>query len=217
MLLLGFPSLLCRFASLFLDPLLRDVFYAMVTKNTGLFLLFCDSLVYYISWRSLLLHLFLPGGDYSFVLACLDVVSDTLDAVGCLRATCWSCLVTKLSPASTSSSLCGCGWGKISRMYNVLRGNLYHIWQHYPVDGCQEYDWHDFLGSFSNLRCKFDMCSGKHIFQKNFKEEFIPHIAVLQVFTQLNWTPAIFTISLCLKWVIMVSSLILQLFMGIGN
>lgn len=46
--LLGFSSLLCRFASLFLDPLLTDVFYATVTKDTGLFLAFCDSLVYYI-------------------------------------------------------------------------------------------------------------------------------------------------------------------------
>lgn len=139
---------------------------------------------------------FFLGGDDSFVLGCLDVVSDTLSAVGCLRANCWSGLVTKLSPASTSSCVHGCGWGKISRMYNVLRGNLHHIWQHYPVDGCQEYEWHNFLGSFSDRRCKFDMGSGKQIFQKNFKEEFIPHIAILQVFTLLNWTPAIFTISL---------------------
>ena len=106
------------------------------------------------------------------------------------------CLVTRLSPASASSCLYGCGWGKISRAYNVLRRNLYSIWQHYPVDGCQEYDLYRFLGSFSDLRCKFDMYSGKHVLQKNFKEEFIPHISILQVFTLLKWTPDTFTVSL---------------------
>lgn len=164
----------------------------MVSKTVGLFLLFSDTLVCYSSWRSLLLHLF-P--------LCFEV-SDTFNAVGCARATCWPCLGTKLSPVSTHSFLHGRGWGKRSRMYNVLIRNLYHIWQHYCIDGCQEYDWHDFLGSFSHLRYKFDMYSGKHIFKETFKEKFIPYIAVLQVFTLLNWILAIFTISLCLTWVI---------------
>lgn len=129
-------------------------------------------------------------------------VSVTFNAVGCFRATCWSCLGIKLSPASTHSCLHGRGWGKRSRMYNVLVEKLYHIWQHYSIGGCQEYDWHNFLRSFSDLRCKFDMCSGKHIFQENFEEEFIPYIAVLLVFTLLNRILVIFTISLCLMWVI---------------
>lgn len=194
-------SLHCNFASLFLDPLLTDVFHAMVTKAVGLFLPFYDTLVCYMSWRS----------SSAFVsswwrLSVCCGVSDTFNAVGCLRATCWSCLATKLSPASTYSCLHGRGWGKRSRMYNVLIGNLYHIWQHYSIDGCQEYDWHNFLGSLSDLRCKFYMCSGKHTFQENFKEEFIPYIAVLQIFTVLNWILAIFTISLCLMWVIIYKS-----------
>lgn len=38
----------------------------------------------------------------TLAFSCLDVVSDTFSGVGCLRATCWPCLVTRLSPASTS-------------------------------------------------------------------------------------------------------------------
>lgn len=37
-------SLLCHFASLFLDPLLTDVFRAMATKAMGFLLLFSDTL-----------------------------------------------------------------------------------------------------------------------------------------------------------------------------
>lgn len=63
-------SLLCHFASLFLDPMLRGVFHGVITKAMGLFLLFCDTLMYYVS-RSPLLHFFLPGGDYPSVVGSL--------------------------------------------------------------------------------------------------------------------------------------------------
>lgn len=217
MLLLGFSSLLCYFTILFLDlflnPLLTDVL-----RSSRTWVYSCCSMT---PWFSV---------SFEEVLSCICFFlvaitplfwtvwmwSPTLGAVGCSRTICWFCLVTNLSQGFTSSCLQGCGWGKISRTCNVLRGNLYHIWQHYPVDVCQEYDWHHFLGSFSDLRCKFDMHSGKRVFQ-HFEEEYIPHIAELQVFTLLNWTPAIFTISVCLRWVIMASSFVVQLFMGTGN
>lgn len=64
-------SLLCHFASLFLDPVLRGVFHAVITKAMGLFLPFCDTLVYYVSRRSPLLHFFLPGGGYPSVVGSL--------------------------------------------------------------------------------------------------------------------------------------------------
>lgn len=64
-------SLLCHFARLFLDPLLTNACHAVVTKAMGLFLLFSDTLVCYSSWRSPVLHLFLPGRDYPSVVESL--------------------------------------------------------------------------------------------------------------------------------------------------
>lgn len=185
-------SLLCHFARLFFWILCSQMCFMLWSPRPWDYS--CCSLT---PWRVIVAE-----GVFSCMFPLCCGVSDTFNAVGCARATCLPCLGTKLSPVSTHSFLHGRGWGKRSRMYNVLIRNLYRIWQHYYIDDCQEYDWHDFLGSFSHLRYKFDMYWGKHIFQETFKEKFIPYIAVLQVFTLLNWILAIFTISLCLPWVI---------------